>query len=166
MLFSACLLPPSLSANNQLASQNCWRSSRLRVYQVSPQFVGVDMHHVWCNHLASCSQCRDRDCPPFLRTSTTFEDHGLSLSLISPHASMFSMCFLTSSYIPGGILRGRSLKGVESVKCIWCVSVDESSCFILPNSAASSLGSAVGCSVEGRAIDAALGQCFIPNSSH
>ena len=32
--------------------------------------------------------------------------------------------------------------------------------------AASSLGSAVGCSVEGRAIDTALGQCFIPNSSH
>ena len=32
--------------------------------------------------------------------------------------------------------------------------------------AASSLGSAVGCRVEGRAIDTALGQCFIPNSSH
>ena len=32
--------------------------------------------------------------------------------------------------------------------------------------AASSLGSAVCCRVEGRAIDTALGQCFIPNSSH
>ena len=32
--------------------------------------------------------------------------------------------------------------------------------------AASSLGSAVSCRVEGRAIDTALGQCFIPNSSH
>ena len=32
--------------------------------------------------------------------------------------------------------------------------------------AASSLGSAVSCGVEGRAIDTALGQCFIPNSSH
>ena len=31
---------------------------------------------------------------------------------------------------------------------------------------ASSLGSAVGCRVECRAIDTALGQCFIPNSSH
>ena len=32
--------------------------------------------------------------------------------------------------------------------------------------APSSLGSAAGCSVEGRTIDTALGQCFIPNSSH
>ena len=32
--------------------------------------------------------------------------------------------------------------------------------------AASSLGSVVGCRVEDRAIDTALGQCFIPNSSH
>ena len=32
--------------------------------------------------------------------------------------------------------------------------------------AASSLGSAVSRRVEGRAIDTALGQCFIPNSSH
>ena len=29
-----------------------------------------------------------------------------------------------------------------------------------------SFGSAVSCRVEGRAIDTALGQCFIPNSSH
>ena len=35
-----------------------------------------------------------------------------------------------------------------------------------PGAAASSLGSAVSCRVEGRAIDTALGQCFIPNSSH
>ena len=32
--------------------------------------------------------------------------------------------------------------------------------------AASSLGSAESCRVEGRAIDTALGQCFTPNSSH
>ena len=32
--------------------------------------------------------------------------------------------------------------------------------------AASLLGSEVGCRVEGRAIDTALEQCFIPNSSH
>ena len=41
--------------------------------------------------------------------------------------------------------------------------------YVLPNfqgAAASSRGSAVSCKVEGRAIDTALGQCFIPNSSH
>ena len=37
---------------------------------------------------------------------------------------------------------------------------------ISAGAAASSLGSAVSCRVEGRAIDTALGQCFIPNSSH
>ena len=35
-----------------------------------------------------------------------------------------------------------------------------------PGAAASSLGSAVSRRVEGQAIDTALGQCFIPNSSH
>ena len=36
----------------------------------------------------------------------------------------------------------------------------------LKRAAASSLGRAVSCRAEGRAIDTALGQCFIPNSSH
>ena len=38
--------------------------------------------------------------------------------------------------------------------------------WLLRGAAASSLGSGVSCRVEGRAIDTALGQCFIPNSSH
>ena len=50
---------------------------------------------------------------------------------------------------------------------IFCLSKGERdlSCWIA-GSAASSLGSAVSCRVEGRVIDTALGQCFIPNSSH
>ena len=49
---------------------------------------------------------------------------------------------------------------------LFLLSLDFNKVATLLIAAASSLGSAVGCRVEDRAIDTALGQCFIPNSTH
>ena len=69
---------------------------------------------------------------------------------------------LILSYLICGRDRERRLVGRQMVHMIASFFFVQ----IMGGAAASALGSAVGCRVEGRAIDTALGQCFIPNLSH
>ena len=110
---STCQYPVAMSSVvNHLALARVSSESSIRGRGMAKPFVTL---------FTALRSTQNRKVPSFLRTKTTGEHHGLSLSSMMPSCNIFSFCFSTWSRTFTGTRRGRCFIGMASPVSILCL---------------------------------------------